>query len=253
MEDFSHMVQPRPAREPFFNAPRSVVGLSILLLVIHEIRQWLSPEMDAELLVRLAFIPLRYSGEELSTALAGDGGLSMWLSPLTFGFLHGDWQHVMINVLWLVVFGSPVAWRFGNARFLLFSALCSMGGALAHYLAHANDLAPVIGASAAISGMTAAACRFVFEAGGPLGHFRLEGQSAFRQPARPFLRSLANRRVFAFVALWFALTIFFGAGGAPLGLQEGASIAWEAHLGGFIAGLVLFPLFDPVKQNVLVG
>lgn len=76
---------------------------------------------------------------------------------------------------------------------------------------------------------------------------RWAGQNAFLRPTVPFLTSLRNPRVLAFVGVWFAVTIIFGSGIVPLGLDEGSSIAWEAHLGGFIGGLVLFPLLDPIK------
>lgn len=241
----------RPVSQPIFNVPTVVLVLAATMIAIHEIRQWLPERSDQDVILGFAFIPLRYSNEGFARAVFGEDELSRWLTPITYGFLHADWQHVAINSLWLVVFGSAVAWRFGAGRFLLLAALSSAGGALAHYLAHSGDVVPVIGASAAISGMTAAATRFVFETGGPLSQLRLSGPSAFRRPALPLLQSLSNPRVLGFVAIWFVLTIVSGAGVLPNGLEEGSSIAWEAHLGGFFAGIFLFPLLDPVNNAVV--
>lgn len=237
-----------PPRQPIFNIPRSVAGLSIILLAIHELRQWLPEALNVDILLRFAFIPLRFSHPGQAPEVFGDNDAWGWVTPVTYAFLHGDWQHVGVNTLWLVAFGSAVARRFGDSRFLLFSLLCAVGGAGVHYLFHSADATPVIGASAAISGQTAAAARFIFEFGGPLGALRLQDDEAFRRPAMPFFQSLKNPRVFAFVGIWFALTLFTGVGVVPIGLEEGASVAWEAHLGGFIAGLLLFPIFDPIRR-----
>lgn len=248
MNDLSEAPVPRSRGEPVFNIPGIVVVVSAILLGIHAIRQVVPSELDEEVVLRFSFIPLRYGTGGFARALFADDPYARWWSPLTYGLLHGDWQHVSINVLWLVVFGSAVAWRFGAWRFVVFSALCSVAGAGAHYLAHVGEAVPVVGASAAISGLTAAACRFVFESGAPLGGFRPSGSGAFRRPALPFLRSLANPRVLAFVVLWFVLTIVFGAAIVPAGLEEGSGIAWEAHIGGFVMGLLLFPVFDPIRH-----
>lgn len=249
MDDRIEAPQTRPAHEPFLNAPGVIVALSGVMIAIHGMRQLISSDSDDSIIVRFSFIPLRYSDQGFARALFADDLWARWWSPVTYGLLHGDWQHVLVNTLWLVVFGSAVAWRFGAGRFLVFSLLCSVGGAIAHYVTHIDAAVPVVGASAAISGMTAAACRFVFEAGAPLGGWRAAGAQAFQRPALPFLQSLTNPRVFGFVALWFALTIVFGSGIIPSGLEEGTSIAWEAHLGGFLTGLLLFPAFDPVSPR----
>ena len=91
----------------------------------------------------------------------------MW-SFFTYALLHADWMHFGFNAVWLLAFASPVARRFGAARFLMFFAVTVAAGALAYLLAHAGALAPMIGASAGISGMMGAAARFAFEPGGSL-------------------------------------------------------------------------------------
>ena len=68
-------------------------------------------------------------------------------------------------------------------------------------------------------------------------------------PALSLSRALRNPRVLAFLAVWFGVNIIFGLGSISVG-AEGVSVAWQAHIGGFIAGLMLFSLFDPVRRSI---
>jgi membrane associated rhomboid family serine protease len=106
----------------------------------------------------------------------------------------------------------------------------------------------MVGASAAISGTMAAAMRFAFQAGGPLTRwYHRQDEASYRQPAAPLLSSLRDPRVLAFIAVWFGINAVFGLGG--LQLDNGQTVAWEAHIGGFLGGLLLFTLFDPVPRH----
>jgi len=122
---------------------------------------------------------------------------------------------------------------------------------LAHWLFFQMDVAPLIGASAADSGLMAAATRFVFEPGAPLGEpdgFSLSaGQTDALRPAPRLFDLLRQRRALGFIAIWLATNFVFGAGAQTLGASS-APIAWIAHLGGFVVGLVAFPLFDRAAQ-----
>jgi membrane associated rhomboid family serine protease len=110
----------------------------------------------------------------------------------------------------------------------------------------------MIGASAAISGAMAAAMRFVFQRGGPLGAFRDgDGEdSNYRVPATPLFATLRDPRFLMFVGVWLGLNALFGLGTISIGSEEGQQIAWQAHIGGFVAGLLLFNAFDPVVPPV---
>jgi membrane associated rhomboid family serine protease len=103
----------------------------------------------------------------------------------------------------------------------------------------------MVGASAAVSGCMAGAIRFAFQQGGPLAMFRSDDGGAYRVPAAPLAVALRDPRILVFLLAWFGLNLVFGIGSLSLpGVAQ--SIAWQAHIGGFIAGLVLFSLFDPV-------
>lgn len=244
------MVRPPidPARrEAAVNAPGVVVGLVLALAAVHVVRQALPERTDDWVLTVFSFWPARFdAGTGYGALVPGGLPADVW-TFVTYALLHGSWAHLGINAIWLLAFGSPVAWRFGAVRFLLFSAACSVAGAALHLAFHLGALVPVVGASAAISGQMAAALRFIFQPGAPLGLFRVQGRSAFRVPAHGLREVLRDRRILLFVATWLGLNVLLGVG---LGTIAGAGgeIAWQAHVGGFIAGLLLFPLFDPVRS-----
>jgi membrane associated rhomboid family serine protease len=229
-----------------FNVPGVVIGTSAVLVLVHVIRVYLlSPEQDLLVLLRFAFIPARYDPTLLrGGAFPGGTAADVW-SFVTYALIHADAMHLGFNALWLLAFGSALARRFGAWRFLLFLVVTAAAGALAHLITHPSEMAPAIGASAAISGTMAAAMRFAFQRGGPLGLLRAGDADAYRVPAAPLLTALREPSVLGFLLAWFGLNALFGLGGVPI-LGDGQVVAWEAHIGGFVAGLILFPLFDPV-------
>jgi membrane associated rhomboid family serine protease len=237
-------------REPIFNIPTVIVTLVGALALIHFARDVvLTDQQDIELILTFAFIPARYdSATILGGTLPGGFGAEIW-SFFTYAFLHADWTHFAVNAVWLLPFGSAVARRFGASRFLLFFAVTAAAGAMAQLAAHAGQQFTMIGASAAISGMMAAAMRFAFQRGGPLGLLRGGDIEAYRVPALPLSGVLSDPRVLGFLAVWFGINLLFGAG--PLSIEgAGQPVAWQAHIGGFFAGLFLFGFFDPVNSNV---
>lgn len=238
----------RPAREPILNVPAVIVLVLLVLGLVHAVRVLvLSEDTDQIVLLLFSFIPARYDSTLLLDGLLPGGfGAKLW-TFVTYALLHADLTHIGFNAIWLVAFGSPLARRFGALRFLAFFVVTVAAGALAHLITHAGERSLVIGASAAISGMMGAASRFVFERGGPLDRWRPDGDGADRIPAAPLLVALRNPRVVTFVGVWFAFNLLFGIGAVSI-VGEDQNVAWEAHVGGFVAGLLLFSLFDPVRQ-----
>src|SRR3984893_13153747 len=248
----------RHQRERIFNLPPVVLWIIALLFALEGLCQLVSPESYLEILQHFAFVPGRFTfafdphrvplnftglpGDpefraEAAQFFLGDGK-PLWWTVLTYAFLHGGWLHVGINSIWFAAFGSAVARRFGAPRFLLFCAVAAVAGALAHYLTHMADLEPVVGASAAVSGVMAAAVRFVFQPGAPLGESlgfaqRADEDMAYRQPALPLRGILSNRSAISFLLFWFLANFLFGTTPVPLGVTD-ATVAWEAHIGGFL-------------------
>lgn len=229
-----------------FNVPAVVTAAIAALVLVHALRLWvLTPQQDIELLLRFAFIPARYDATILTQgAVPGGVGAEVW-TFVSYAFIHGDWTHLGLNSVWLLAFGTPIARRFGPVRFAGFFALTAAAGAAAHLATHQNAFVPMVGASASISGFMAAAMRFAFQRSGPLGLIG-RGDDAYRIPALPLIAVLRDPRVLAFLGVWFALNLIFGIGSLSLDGGEQA-IAWQAHIGGFLAGLLAFALFDPVK------
>lgn len=223
--------EPVRRREPVFNLPPVVTALIVLCAGIHAIRMWLlSPQQDLGVLVRFAFFPLRYSGDYAPDIYA-------FLAPVTYSLLHGGLAHLGVNMIWLAAFGSPLANRIGAARFLLFWVLTSLAAVGLHYLLHSGDGVPVVGASGAISGMMGAAARFGFRID------RRDGRAAFGGPILSIPAVFTSRMAVTFLAVWFVVNLAMGLGSGTA--EDGGSIAWEAHIGGFLAGFLLIRAFDP--------
>ena len=167
-------------------------------------------------------------------------------SPIRF--IHASWVHLGVNAIWFLPFGSAVARRFGPLRFLAFFAVTAAAGAMLHLFAHGGDNTEVIGASAAISGTMAGAMRFAFQRGGPLG-----GRARWR--ARSLSRAgdsaslCAHRSARAGVPRRVVRHQYRVRHRLPAAYRNGQTVAWQAHIGGFLAGLLLFAWFDPPPRN----
>jgi membrane associated rhomboid family serine protease len=232
-------------REPLFNIPPVIMAVLAVLAFIHALRTLvLTNDQDVEFILNFAFIPARYDNSVvLGGVVPGGVGAEIW-SFVTYSLIHADWTHFGVNAVWLLPFGSAVARRFGALRFLAFFAVTAAAGAAMHLLTHAGEQYPMIGASAAISGTMAAAMRFAFQRGGPLSFWRDGDADRYRVPAIPLTGVLRDPRVLAFLAVWFGINLLFGLGSLPIA-GAGQVIAWQAHIGGFLAGLFLFSWFDP--------
>lgn len=261
-----------PRAEPIFNIPRAVVLVIVALCLAYLVQWGGGPERELELMEALAVVPARLSialgwtdlQEVFRAAVAGAGPAESqqrraliayfvngrdanWWSLATHALLHGDLLHLSMNCIWLAIFGSPVARRFGAGGFLLLLIGGAAAGALFHVAANRLDFVPMLGASGAVSAATGAAARFVFSL--PFRPGALADDRAVRaMPALGLTEMLRNRQALAFVVIWFASNWLFGSGLAPVpGADQ--SIAWQAHIGGFLAGMALFPVFDRAGRS----
>lgn len=236
--------EPNPS-EPIFNIPAAVLATAAILVLVHAVRVvLLSEPQDVEFILTFGFIPARYGSEiALGGPLPGGFAANLW-TFFTYAFIHADLTHLGINLAWLLPFASALARRFGSWRYSLFMLTAAAVGAMAHLVTHIGAIEPMIGASAAISGAMAAAMRFVFHRTGRIGFFR-EPAGAWQLPAQPLGATLRDPRFLLFLATWLGLNALFGFGTISFG-ATGESIAWQAHVGGFFAGLFLFKAFDPV-------
>lgn len=233
------------AREPVFNVPGVVTGLLAAVIGVHVARQFLSPDTDNWFVALMAFIPWRYDG---GAAELPGGTTAAATSFLTHMLVHGDIVHLAFNSAWLLAFGGAIAKRVGAARFLAFVAFTGIAGALAFLSFNFGLAVPVVGASGAISGLMGGTMRFLFSAldDGGVAQLRDRPRSV---RLMTLIETLLDRRVQFATAIWLILNVLavfgLGTGGAA------GAIAWEAHIGGFLAGLLTFGWFDlaNAKEN----
>lgn len=233
----SQQNQQRSTREPAINLPGGILALLALMLAVHLARTLvLNQRSDLELLFWTAFTSLRITQP-------GDlpgGVLPLVWTPFTYALLHADWMHLGFNSVWLAAFGTPVARRYGIWPMLLLFAISSAAGA-ALFAAYPTA-GILIGASGGIAGLTGAACRFIFQ---PLIVHRDPDTGEQRVLGRrlaSFGELVRDRRAGVFILVWLAgnavvplLPELFGGSG---------TISWQAHLGGFLAGLLLVSMFE---------
>ena len=216
-----------PSREPVFNAPILALLLAGSILGLY----WLQSETGAmEASYRYGLIPSRMAQGEVA-------GL------VTHMLVHGGWMHAIMNAVGALAFAAPVARLMGGLKgligFLSLYIVCGVIAGGGYALLHLDGTAPLVGASGAVFGLIGAATRMLG------GHGRI--------------LPLTDRRVLTSAAAWIGVNVLIGViGGAGVTPgMEGARIAWEAHVIGLIAGLLLigpwaklFGRRPPVRESV---
>ena len=232
-------LQSAPPREPFFRAPSVVLWLIGGLAALH--LAWIlvpASQQDA-LVYQFGLYPWRYSHAFLQSRMADPG--TVWERAIPFVSylgLHASWAHLVINSLWLLAFGPIVARRYGSLLFLLFFLVCGVAAAITYLAFNWGGALPVVGASGAISGLMAAALRM------------LPGQTPWAVPGETPLAPLFSRQLVVFTAIWAAINLLTGITGLGMGGESGL-IAWQVHLGSYIAGLLLCGPFDRLRPRAV--
>ncbi len=230
-EEADNPVTERRRREPILNLPGSITALMAICVGVHVLRVVIfDGSIDRWAILNFAFFPARYDPAFIQF------DLPTLVSPLTHTFLHGDWTHLGFNMIWLAAFAAPVARRIGTLRSFGFWAFTALGAVLLHAVIYLGDPVPLLGASGAVSGFLGAAARFGFRAV-PTANGR-----GFGGPLLPPLKALRQRGVLPFLVIWMVLN--WATGADLFGLAQGASIAWEAHIGGLVTGFLAIGLFD---------
>jgi len=177
-----------------------------------------------------------YTGDEFKLPGLGVTPGHVWFTLITSMFMHGGWAHLGGNMLYLWVFGDNIENRLGHVRYLFFFLITGIIASLTHvlttqFLGH-NTLIPSLGASGAVSGIL----------GGYLLLFPTRRVHVFL-----FFTVLSVPAILA-LGFWIVLQILNGT--TALGGDEAGGVAYSAHIGGFIAGLVLIKFFDRGVQTV---
>ncbi len=222
--------------------PTELAPLVALLIIGANVLVWLTVQgmgqgaVFLESLCRYGSIPGEITGAlppgarvPLGPSAACTVGGLRWETVLTSMFMHGSWMHLIGNMWFLWVFGNNIEDSMGHARFLVFYLLTGVLAAATHIVVDPSGAVPTVGASGAISGVMGAYL---------LLYPRVRVHTLFF-----FVIFIRVIPIPAWVMLgyWFLLQLWLGAG--SLGQAQGGGVAFWAHVGGFVAGLVLIRLF----------
>ncbi|MEK1887314.1 MAG: rhomboid family intramembrane serine protease [Phyllobacterium sp.] len=231
MSDRADIQNNTTGREPVFNIPGIILAIMGLCAVVYVVDAYVLDEQQAStLLLDFAFIPARFS------QYGGVYSPAAWLTTVTYSFMHGSFAHIALNMIWLAAFGSPLAARIGPLRTTLFWIATALAAALTHYAVYPDSMTPLVGASGAVSGMMGAAARFGFR------RSTARNSAAFVGDILPIAVALRMRMVIVFLGVWFVTNVVTGV--LSVGADDSATIAWEAHIGGFLVGFFGISLFD---------
>jgi membrane associated rhomboid family serine protease len=183
------------------------------------------------LVMRFGVIPDVIVNGSWDTARSAGGALGSWVTPFTSMFLHGGLLHLGSNMLFLHVFGDNVEDVLGRGRFLTFYLLCGLGAVAGQVLVDPTSMVPMIGASGAISGVLA-------------GYVTLfpHARVVTLIPIFIFIHFMEVPAAI-FIVLWFLLQLVQGYLSLGMIAEGAGGVAWFAHIGGFLAGLVCIRLF----------
>ena len=209
---------------------RSFPLITVLLILINILAFFYELTLGRGLqpfLVRYGVVPALVAGWPES-----DLPLSAVLIPfITSMFLHGGWLHLIGNMWYLWIFGDNIEDRLGHFTFLLFYVLCGVGAGIVHTVLNYDTVLPSVGASGAIAGV--------------LGAYML---------SYPFAKVLTLVPIFIFVQVieipaiivlgfWFVMQFFYGTAAMATTSASEGGVAWWAHVGGFVIGILLVGLF----------
>lgn len=195
--------------------PPVAIRLLVALLVVQVVRAVLPHDLDAYLVYFLGF--------DLFRSGAAD---PIWLyGALTSVFVHGDWWHLAANATWMAVLSPQIAPHLTGKRFFALFVVTGVAGALTHAAINWGQSQILIGASGAVFGLMGAGA-----------YVLIRGEDGYSKPS--------TKDIVKYVVLMMVINLGYA-------LMSGGNISWEAHAGGFFAGLALFPFLrsPPVRPD----
>jgi len=206
---------------------RAIIGLNVLAYLF----QMTLGENIEPFIYTYGLVPARYSIPEIAAHFTfGEQAFAL----LSFMFLHGGFFHLLGNMWFLHIFGDNVEDRMGPTRFLLFYLLCGWVSGFAHLWANWTSTMPTIGASGAIAGV--------------MGAYLVLFPGARIITLIPifFIPYFIEIPAIVFLGFWFLFQFFYAALPGPEG---GGGIAWWAHIGGFVFGMIAVKLFSRLPES----
>jgi membrane associated rhomboid family serine protease len=203
----------------------TLIGINVFLFIIQLLQ---GPEIE-RFFFTYGLVPARYTNPEIALYFTP---FQQAVAFLSFMFLHGGFLHLLGNMWSLYIFGDNVEDRLGPLRYLMFYLLCGLLSGLTHFLFNLDSRIPTIGASGAIAGV--------------MGAYLILFPLARILTLIPifFIPYFVEIPAFIFLGLWFLLQFLYAAAPGP-GM---GGIAWWAHVGGFVFGILLLKLFLRMPQ-----
>jgi membrane associated rhomboid family serine protease len=220
--------------------PWTNIGLIVLnfLVFFYELAVGATGGDDAlsSLVQNYALVPCEYTAR---CAVAAGTHVPLWITLFTSMFLHGGWSHILGNMVYLFVFGNHVERSMGHLRYLAFYLLCGLGANALEIATAVDSNLPGLGASGAIAGV--------------LGGFLVLYPTSRIGTLIPLGFLVFPARIYAwvFIAFWFVLQLFSGIASLSADAAAAGGVAYWAHVGGFLTGVLLirpFTLADRVRQ-----
>jgi membrane associated rhomboid family serine protease len=200
-----------------------LIGINVVMFVVQMMQG--SHFGFERFIYHYGLVPARYTAPGWAVGISR---IQMLIALISFMFLHGGILHLLGNMWFLYIFGDNVEDRLGPMRYAIFYLLCGLISGLSHIVLNAHSTAPTIGASGAVAGVMGAYF---------LLHPRAKILTLIPIIIIPWFVEIP---AFFFLGLWFLIQLFNAS--ATSGSSGG--IAWWAHIGGFVCGMVLLKLFE---------
>jgi membrane associated rhomboid family serine protease len=224
-----------PIGDEGVHGPAPVVTFSLIALNVLAFLLELAQPSDAALqsfIQAWGVVPREYS---MARDLPPTIPLPFWSTLMTSMFLHGGWMHLGGNMLYLWIFGDNLEKVMGAARFLLFYLACGLAASFAHIAFGSGSTIPAVGASGAISGVLG-------------GYLLLFPRNRVRVLTRGGIMSVPAIVVLGF---WIFIQLINGIGSVATTSETGGGVAYLAHIGGFVAGLVLVKIMAAPRRAAI--
>lgn len=226
-----------PLRDNIRSSRYPVVSVALIalnvLVFLYELS--LAPPARALFFQTFGVVPNQIGGPAAVLAAFTTGQWSSLLPLVTAAFVHGGWLHLIGNMWYMWVFADNIEDHLGHGRFLLFFLVAAVLGNYSQVLADPTSAIPLVGASGAVAGV--------------LGAYLLQFPRAKVLALVPigFFITVTEVPAVVFLFIWFLLQLLSGV--ASVGVNAMAGVAWWAHVGGFLAGILLLRLLSPRRRQ----
>ena len=218
-------------RNPSGTFPFVTVGIILINVLIFFIELSLGPQLDS-FLFQFGIVPVKVA---YSADIPDSTFVNTYFPFLSYMFLHGGFIHLIGNMWYLWIFGDNIEDRLGRVKFVLFYLLCGIGSALVHVYFNSQSGVPCVGASGAIAGV--------------LGAYMVTFPKARVLVLVPLFIVWEFIELPAVVVLGFWFLIQFFSGTASISSAQGGGVAWWAHIGGFVLGVIFIKIFSKSRYR----